>query len=151
MEDQTTTHSLDETIALGRRFAARLGVGDCVALDGPLGAGKTQFARGVALGLGLDDGRMVRSPTFVLMQEYPARVPIYHLDAYRLGDPQAELIDLGFEEMLADGVVLLEWAERAPSLLPEGTWHVTIEITGPTDRRFTIRRGGPESPAPPRG
>ncbi|MFW6154814.1 MAG: tRNA (adenosine(37)-N6)-threonylcarbamoyltransferase complex ATPase subunit type 1 TsaE [Planctomycetota bacterium] len=145
MEDHTTTtHSLDETIALGRRFAANLAVGDCVALAGPLGAGKTQFVRGVAVGLGLDDGRMVRSPTFVLMQEYPARVPVYHLDAYRLSDPEAELIDLGFEEMLTDGIVLLEWAERAASLLPAGTWTVEIEITGPTDRRFRIRRDHPE-------
>ncbi len=144
MEDHTTTtHSLDETIALGRRFAANLDAGDCVALAGPLGAGKTQFARGVAVGLGLDDGRMVRSPTFVLMQEYPARVPVYHLDAYRLTDPAAELLDLGFEEMLADGVVLLEWAERAASLLPAGTWYVDIEIIGPTDRRFRIHRETP--------
>ena len=134
------THNLEETIALGRRFGERLGAGDCVGLMGQLGAGKTQFARGVALGLGLDDGRMVRSPTFVLMQEYPARVPVYHLDAYRLTDPQAELVDLGFEEMLTDGVVLLEWAERAQSLLPANAWQVTIEITGPTDRRFSIRR-----------
>ena len=132
------THSPDETVALGRRFADRLAIGDCVALIGQLGTGKTQFARGVALGLGLDDGRMVRSPTFVLMQEYPARMPVYHLDTYRLIDPAAELIDLGFEEMLAGGVVLLEWAERAEALLPERTWRVTIETTGETDRRFRI-------------
>jgi len=136
------THSAAETIALGRQFADRLAVGDCVALVGQLGTGKTQFARGVALGLGLDDGRMVRSPTFVLMQEYPARVPVYHLDTYRLIDPPAELIDLGFEEMLADGVVLLEWAERAAGLLPDRTWRVAIETTGETDRRFRIGRGG---------
>ncbi len=134
------THSLDETVALGRRFAERLGVGDCVALDGPLGAGKTQFARGVALGLGLADGRLVTSPTFVLVNEYPADVPVYHLDAYRLGAPEAELVDLGFEEMLATGVVLLEWAERAEGLLPPGSWHVAIAIAGDTDRRFAVTR-----------
>jgi tRNA threonylcarbamoyladenosine biosynthesis protein TsaE len=135
-----TTHSLDETVTLGSAFAERLDTGDCVALEGQLGAGKTQFARGVALGLGLDDGRMVRSPTFVLMQEYPARVPVYHLDAYRLAAPEAELLDLGLEEMLADGVVLLEWAERAESLLPPNAWRVRIGITGETDRSFTISR-----------
>ncbi len=134
------THSLDETVALGREFAGRLAVGDCVALEGQLGAGKTQFARGVALGLGLDDGRMVRSPTFVLMQEYPARMPVYHLDAYRLADAAAELADLGFVEMLSDGVVLLEWAQRAESLLPEGTWKVAITIAGETDRAFAFSR-----------
>jgi tRNA threonylcarbamoyladenosine biosynthesis protein TsaE len=134
------THSLDETIAEGRRFAQRLQAGDCVALVGPLGAGKTQFARGVALGMGLDDGRMVHSPTFVLMQEYPGRVPVYHLDAYRLTHPAAELLDLGFEEFLADGVLLLEWADRAAALLPPNAWRVSFEITGPTDRQISFRR-----------
>ena len=134
------TNSLEETIALGRRFADRLELGDCVALEGQLGTGKTQFARGVALGLGLADPRMVRSPTFVLMQEYPARWPVYHLDAYRLADPVAELLNLGYEEMLADGVVLLEWAERARPLLPDGTWRVAIEMTGQTSRAFCISR-----------
>ncbi len=134
------THSLEETIAAGRRFAQRLQTGDCVALMGPLGAGKTQFVRGVALGMGLDDGRMVHSPTFVLMQEYPCRVPVYHLDLYRLKEPVAELEDLGFEEFLTDGVVLLEWADRASGLVPQDSWRVSIQITGPTDREITIRR-----------
>ncbi len=111
-----------------------------MALVGPLGAGKTQFVRGVALGMGLDDGRMVHSPTFVLMQEYPCRVPVYHLDAYRLNSPEAELLDLGIEEMLAEGVVLLEWADRAPHLLPHRTWHVSMEITGPTDRQIVLSK-----------
>jgi tRNA threonylcarbamoyladenosine biosynthesis protein TsaE len=123
------THSLEETIAAGRRFAQRLQTGDCVALMGPLGAGKTQFVRGVALGMGLDDGRMVHSPTFVLMQEYPC-----------LKEPVAELEDLGFEEFLTDGVVLLEWADRASGLVPQDSWRVSIQITGPTDREITIRR-----------
>ena len=134
------THSLEETVALGRRFAERLGTGDCVALVGQLGAGKTQFARGVALGLGLADERMVTSPTFVLMQEYPARVPVYHLDAYRLVAAAVELIDLGLEEMLSSGVVLLEWADRAPEVLPPGAWQVEIGISGATSRRFTVTR-----------
>lgn len=135
-----TTHNLDETVEAGRTFASRLGAGDCVGLDGQLGAGKTQFARGIALGLGLADGRLVTSPTFVLMNEYPARVPVYHLDAYRLGDPGVELIEMGLEEMLETGVVLLEWAERAPSVLPSGAWRVAIEITGATRRRICVER-----------
>ena len=134
------TDNLEQTIALGRRFAERLSTGDCVALVGPLGAGKTQFARGVALGLGLSDGRMVSSPTFVLMQEYPARVPVYHLDAYRLNDPPTELLDLGLEEMLDGGVVLLEWADRAIPVLPPGAWQVEIAIAGPERRQFRIAR-----------
>ncbi|NQU77024.1 MAG: tRNA (adenosine(37)-N6)-threonylcarbamoyltransferase complex ATPase subunit type 1 TsaE [Planctomycetes bacterium] len=134
------THNPDQTVALGRQFAQRLSVGDCVALEGQLGAGKTQFVRGVALGLGLDDGRMVCSPTFVLVREYAARVPVYHLDVYRLSDAETELADLGFDEMLADGVVLLEWAERVRPLLPKGAWRVNIEITGQIDRVFSISR-----------
>ena len=63
-----------------------------------------------------------------------------HLDAYRLADPEAELLDLGFEEMLATSVVLLEWGERAAGLLPPGTWHVAIGITGRTSRSFGISR-----------
>jgi tRNA threonylcarbamoyladenosine biosynthesis protein TsaE len=135
-----TTHSMEETVALGREFAQRLGVGDCVALSGQLGAGKTQFARGVAVGLGLADGRMVSSPTFVLMQEYPARMPVYHQDSYRLYDPTVELIELGFEEMLGSGVVVLEWAERAPEGLPPGGWRVDIEIAGVESRTIRIAR-----------
>lgn len=111
-----------------------------MALHGQLGAGKTQFARGIALGLGLADGRMVTSPTFVLMQEYPARLPVYHLDAYRLALPETELAEMGFDEMLENGVVLLEWAERAAGLLPAGTWDVRIEVAGAADRRFRVSR-----------
>ena len=134
------THSLDETIALGRLFADRLAAGDCVGLTGQLGAGKTQFVRGVALGLGLDDGRRVHSPTFVIAQEYPGRLPVYHLDAYRLTNPVAELLDLGLTEMLADGVVLLEWSDRAGDLQPVGAWRVEIRVTGETDRVFVVSR-----------
>jgi len=81
------THDPRQTIELGRQLAARLGRGDLVALVGPLGAGKTVLARGLALGLGLEDARLVCSPTFVLVQEYPARLPVFHLDLYRLGTP----------------------------------------------------------------
>lgn len=128
------------TVALGRRLARRLGVGDCVALSGPLGAGKTVLVRGLAAGLGLADERLVSSPTFVLVQEYPGRVPIYHVDLYRLSSPAAELADLAPEEMRADGVVLIEWADRAAGALPRPRWDVEIAVTGRTTRTFTVRR-----------
>jgi len=128
------------TVALGRRLAKRLGPGDCVALIGGLGAGKTVLVRGIAAGLGLADERWVSSPTFVLAHEYPADVPVHHLDLYRLSSPQAELAGLGIEEMLADGVVLIEWADRAGSALPRRRWQIDIEITARTGRRFTVRR-----------
>ena len=134
------TAGLAETCALGRRLARRLGVGDCVALVGELGAGKTALVRGLAVGLGLKDQRLVSSPTYVLVHEYPARLPVYHLDLYRLTVPEAELAELGLREMLADGVVLIEWADRAERALPRRHWRIDIEITGEDDRRFTLRR-----------
>lgn len=134
------TASLAETIAAGKAFAERLAAGDAVALSGCLGAGKTQFVRGVAAGLGLDSPAMVTSPTFVICNEYPARMPVFHLDAYRLSEPAAELLELGLDEMLETGVVLLEWAELARGALPATAWRVQIDITGPDSRRITLWR-----------
>jgi len=143
------TRSARGTVGFGRRFAERLGVGDCVALVGELGAGKTVLVRGIAAGLGLDDERLVSSPTFVLVREYPARVPIYHVDLYRLGPPaagetgadaSAELAGLGIEEMLVDGVVLIEWADRARDALPSPHWRIEITPTAPRARRFDVHR-----------
>ena len=137
------TRSVRGTVLLGRRLARRLKIGDCVGLVGPLGAGKTVLVRGMAGGLGLEDFSMVSSPTFVLVQEYPASVPVYHVDLYRLSDPFAELAGLGIEEMLAEGVVLVEWADRAASMLPCPHWRVEIEILAERRRRFTVRRNCP--------
>ena len=134
------SRSVAGSLALGRRFARRLKAGDCVALVGDLGAGKTVLARAIALGLGLADDRMVSSPTFVLVQEYPARMPVFHVDLYRLGNAPAELADLGLEEMLAQGVVLIEWADRAAESLPRPCWEIRIEIVAARARRFTVRR-----------
>ncbi len=135
-----TTSSPAATNELGKRLAARLQAGDCVALTGGLGAGKTALVRGIADGLGLADLRMVSSPTYVLVQEYPATVPVYHLDLYRMAAPEAELDELALEEMLADGVVLIEWAERAMAALPRPRWEIDITITSQRSRRFTVRR-----------
>jgi tRNA threonylcarbamoyladenosine biosynthesis protein TsaE len=135
-----TTRSPAATAALGRLLAERLAPGDCLALIGPLGAGKTALVRGIAAGLGVADERMVSSPTYVLVQEYPARVPIYHIDLYRMVHPAEELADLGLDEMLADGVVLIEWADRAEGALPRPRWEIGIELVGPRGRRFTLRR-----------
>ncbi|MGB2821052.1 MAG: tRNA (adenosine(37)-N6)-threonylcarbamoyltransferase complex ATPase subunit type 1 TsaE [Phycisphaerae bacterium] len=135
-----TTRGPAGTRALGRRLAKRLARGDCVALIGPLGAGKTVLVRGIAEGLGVGDDRLVSSPTYVLVHEYPADVPLYHVDLYRMVDPAAELADLGLDEMLADGVVVIEWADRAGGALPRRRWEIEIEIIGERGRRFGVRR-----------
>jgi tRNA threonylcarbamoyladenosine biosynthesis protein TsaE len=139
-EEVFTTSSPAGTAELGQTLAGRLRAGDCVALTGGLGAGKTVLVRGIARGLGLADDRMVSSPTYVLVQEYPAAVPVYHLDLYRMGSPEAEIGQLGLEEMLADGVVLIEWAERAEAALPRPHWRISIDVTSRRARRFTLSR-----------
>jgi len=132
------TNSPRGTVALGRRLARRFGRGDCVGLVGQLGAGKTVLVRGIAAGLGVVDDRLISSPTFVLVQEYPGSVPVYHVDLYRLADAAGELAELGLDEMLADGVVVIEWADRAGEALPRRHWLIQIEITGRRTRTFRL-------------
>lgn len=108
--------SPEATMALGEELGRQLSGGEVICLTGDLGAGKTHFAKGVALGLGITE--LVTSPTFTLINEYSGRVPLYHVDAYRLGDAE-EAYDLGLEEYLyGDGVTLVEWPERVEELLP---------------------------------
>jgi len=133
-----TTNSADETRDLGKQVAAHLRPGDVIALVGPLGAGKTQFVKGLAAGLGVTDPRSVNSPTFVLVQEYHGRLTLYHLDAYRLGSVK-ELSAIGFDELCdAGGVVVVEWADRVKSLLPESAIQIEMTPTGETVRRINI-------------
>jgi tRNA threonylcarbamoyladenosine biosynthesis protein TsaE len=132
-----TTASPEETQAAGERLAATLGPGDVVALSGELGAGKTCFVQGLVRGLG--GATWATSPTFVLVNEYRGRLPIHHVDAYRLSTP-AEMIDIGILELIeGDGVTLIEWAERVSSLLPERTIAVAIDGVGDEPRTITIR------------
>src|SRR3954451_11633549 len=133
--------STEETEALGRKLARLLFPSAVVALIGPLGAGKTHFVRAVVEGLG-GDGRRVSSPTFALIHEYPARLPVYHFDTYRLPD-EAAFADLGVAEYFdGDGVCLVEWADRVAGVLPVEHVRVTIEPTGETARRFLIEGHG---------
>jgi tRNA threonylcarbamoyladenosine biosynthesis protein TsaE len=109
-----TTHDEAETAALGRALASSLNAGDVVLLQGDLGAGKTAFTKGLAEGLGVSRDE-VSSPTFTLMQEYRGgRLPLFHVDLYRLNDPR-EIEDLGLDEIAADGVLAIEWAEKLPA------------------------------------
>ena len=140
MSETFETFSVEETLALGERLAERLGVGDCVAMTGDLGSGKTCLVRGIARGLRVTDERMVSSPTYVLVQEYAGDVTIFHVDLYRLPAPREELADLGLDEMLADGAVLIEWADRAGDKLPRPRWEITLTVTGTDSRRFRLQR-----------
>jgi len=136
--------SLDATFAFGRRLANVLFPGAVVGLIGPLGAGKTHLVRAVAEGLGLHDARAISSPTFGLIHEYRARMPIYHFDAYRLNSA-AEFQDLGAHEYFeGNGVCLVEWADRVSACLPEERLDVRLEITGETSRRATVSALGPK-------
>src|SRR6266478_2527831 len=133
---------LDATMAFGRRLAGLLFPGAVVALVGPLGAGKTHLVRAIAEGLGIADSRLVSSPTFVLIQEYDARWPIYHFDAYRL-QTSAEFLDLGAHEYFeGKGVCLVEWADRVEDVMPQEHLRIALEIIGETARRIAVEGRG---------
>lgn len=127
-----------QTVAIGRVLGELLRGGEVVELCGPLGAGKTQFAKGLALGLGVPEHEHVVSPTFVLVREYAGRLTLLHCDAYRLGSPE-ELLDLGLEESLESGaVVAIEWADRFPGALTAQIARVDLEYDGESFRRITL-------------
>lgn len=134
---------LSATEQFGRRLGELLFPGAVVGLVGPLGAGKTHLVRAVAEGLGLGDGGAVSSPTFVLIQEYQARLPIYHFDAYRLRS-ESEFFDLGAHEYFdGAGVCLVEWADRVAGCLPRERLTIHLEIIGETSRRAAVEAVGP--------
>jgi tRNA threonylcarbamoyladenosine biosynthesis protein TsaE len=139
------SHSPSMTMAVGAALGRYATPGLVVALVGPLGAGKTQFVRGVARGLEVEEERLVSSPTFVLLQEYAGRLPIYHFDAYRLSAPE-QFGSLGPEEYFdSDGVCLVEWADRVAGYLPQDRVVVHFDVHGPTIRRLTLAASGPRS------
>ena len=121
-----TTKSEEETMELGRRIGVSLKPGDIIAMTGDLGAGKTHFTMGVAETLGVTE--YVSSPTFTIVNEYTnGKMPLYHMDAYRLGDPD-ELLEIGFEEYVsAGGVVIIEWADIVEDILPPETIWIKIQ------------------------
>ena len=139
---QITTHSADETQALGQKLASRLAPGDVIAYFGDLGAGKTAFTRGLAQGLGITDP--VTSPTYTIVNEYlSGRIPLFHFDMYRLSSSD-ELFDIGWEDYLSrGGVCAVEWSENVEDALQDAI-SVTIEKDAdePATRHITIT-GGP--------
>ena len=129
----------DETRVIGARLGALLRPGDVVLLQGELGAGKTTFVQGVARGLGYDGA--VSSKSFVLLGEYAGRVKLYHADLYRLDDP-AQVADLALDEISADGVLVVEWPERAGDVLPEEHVLVRFEVTSEDGRVIELEGHG---------
>ena len=131
----------DHTHALGRALGRAAFPGAVIALVGELGAGKTVLAKGIAAGLGVPG--TVQSPSFILVASHPdGRLPLWHADLYRLGDA-SELFELGLDEVLeADGVCVIEWADRFPELLPADHLRVTLEEQGEA-RRIHLRATGP--------
>ncbi len=137
------TFSADETLSLGRLFGESLPPGACLALFGELGAGKTVFAKGLIRGLGVSEAIAVTSPTFIIVSEYTGRLPIHHIDAYRLKS-ERDIIDLGSRElMFHEAVSIIEWADRIIAAIPDDRLEITFMVTGPTARRIDFAPKGP--------
>ena len=130
------TGSADETRALAAYLATVAQPGDRIALVGPLGSGKTQFAKGFAVGLGVD--AVVNSPSFTLMAEYDGRLPLFHQDLYRLAGVEEALAGGMLDERQADGVTLTEWAERLPDEIDPGRMTIRFVLLGADGRRIQL-------------
>ena len=130
------SHSPEETFRAGHEEAARVRAGDVLALVGDLGAGKTQWVKGLAAGLGSD--ALVTSPTFTLIHEYGGgRLPLYHVDCYRLERPE-ELLAIGIDDYLdGHGVLAIEWADKFPELIPASARWVRFRIGEGDERTIT--------------
>jgi len=136
--------SREQTVEIGRRIGTFLGGGDIVALIGELGSGKTSLTQGIARGLDVAENVPVVSPTFTLVNEYPGRLPLVHLDVYRLSGP-ADLVDMGYEEYFyGGGAVVIEWAEKILDLLPETAIIIRMAYIDENTRELIIE-GPPES------
>ncbi len=132
------SNSAQDTIALGRKIGSRLKEGDVVGLIGELGTGKTWLTKGIALGLGVDSEDIVTSPSFTLVNVYEGRLPIYHMDVYRLADA-ADITSAGLDEyFFMEGVTILEWADRCIELLPPQHLKVTISFVDQTSRDIVL-------------
>lgn len=145
MKKVLTSSSLKQTMACAAELARELQPGDFVAMEGDLGAGKTQFVRGLVAALG-GDPHAVSSPTFVLLNIYPtARLKVFHLDAYRLSSVE-DMETIGFSELLEQGgVVVVEWWQKIEALVPHRRWTVLLETLSTRRRRITISQSEPAS------
>ena len=135
------TCSAAETRQFGERLARELKAGDVILLEGDLGAGKSELARGIARGLGVQE--TVTSPSFTILNVYESgRLPLYHFDWYRL-ESEEELYELGMDEYLGgDGVALVEWPERCPGAVPEKHFRIRLVPEGENERRIGTESAG---------
>ena len=137
------TRSADETRDIGTAIGRVIAPGTLVLLIGQLGAGKTTFTQGIADGLGVT--AYTKSPSFVLVNEYQGRLPLIHMDLYRI-DASAEVWELGLDDYLGrDGVVAVEWADRATSIFPPDRLEIRIDYVSDSERRLTATASGPVS------
>ena len=136
---QITTCSANETFVFARKIGEKLQEGDILALSGELGSGKTCFTGGLARGLGVSENYQITSPTFTLINEYPAKYKLYHFDVYRLNN-YSEMEDLGYEEYFAGhGVVVIEWAEKIAQIIPQTAIFINFEYIDDSKRKITIK------------
>lgn len=142
LERHLTSPQPETTRELGAALARAARPGDLVCLWGELGAGKTQLAKGFGAGLGVHD--TVNSPSFVLMTEYEGRLPLFHVDLYRLGDAADVLAGGLVDERQSAGVTIVEWPERMADALPDARLDVLIEGAGDEPRTITLRAGSAE-------
>ena len=131
--------SAEQTREIARFIGGKLRNGDVLALSGELGSGKTCFTGGLARGLGVSEKYQITSPTFTLINEYPARFKLYHFDVYRLNG-YSEFEDLGYEEYFCgDGIVVIEWAEKIVKILPADTFFINFKYIDENRRKIIIK------------
>ena len=139
------THSPEETQAIGEQIGRKLKPGDVIALIGDLGAGKTCLTQGIARGVRIAPDQIVNSPSYILINEYEGKIPIYHIDLYRLQHID-EILDLGLDEYLeGDGICVIEWADRMLELLPENAIHIQLAWEDESTRTIEVRNSGPDA------
>jgi tRNA threonylcarbamoyladenosine biosynthesis protein TsaE len=132
------TKSSEETIALGEKIGEVLKSGDVLGFYGDLGSGKTTMIKGVCIGLGVKEQDIVKSPSFIMINEYQGRFPIYHIDLYRTKNIE-EILSIGFDDYLyINGVCLIEWAGKAEKELPENIIKVELEALNQDERKIII-------------
>ncbi len=135
------TKSPKDTIDVGKKIGKLLKEGDVVALIGDLGAGKTVISKGLCSGLGVEED-YITSPTYTIINQYDGKIPVYHIDLYRLKNSD-ELYNLGWDEYIyGHGTCIIEWADKAGEMLPEEYLTINIEVTGKNKRKITLQAKG---------